>query len=263
MTPVACGSPLPTGSIEPLKNPKPGEIKALGTLHKKALKALYEEDVERPSRSLKQRVLKRTASAPELERIGTITEIAKKDGSFWRCVRRYKNPAGSGYIYEFQMREEYDVITVHRRIKKIAAKLDSDEISPEERENLHAQLQALNKEVIRRSAASDAKIDAIFPAAERRRERHLLRLREHPFTQLGYAFICREDSVIIRLPDKEALEGNWQQLRLTEDTGLYHTRPETWNLDLRELSRGSRSRLWPSVVYLIWIFYQARGLLPP
>jgi hypothetical protein len=131
--------------------------------------------------------LKRSYSQPCLFKGGSKIKFEKeacqaRDGFLWKCIGREPSLFG-GYIYQYEIREEYNDFTSHpdllERIQNVELK----------NKDLYPAIELSPKPM-------KAKIDSI-----------------KELRKLGYHIMEKEGTVIMKMPDREALLGAYQNLK--------------------------------------------------
>jgi hypothetical protein len=112
--------------------------------------------------------------AAEVARDPEKKAIDEHTGGLWRCISRYPDPSGVGYLYEFMLKPEY------KDASRMKAKLDA--IYPADE-----------------SMPKDAILNFNCPPGDKKED--LVKF----FNALGYSSRQQEHNVFMTLPDREAL----------------------------------------------------------
>lgn len=170
------------------------------------------EDIQK--RPLK---LKRQLSCSNLNTIQLTEkeELEKRSGHLWQCVSRHPNQ-DKGYIYTFQLKPEYDDITVSEGSRSRANAADECQAQISPAVEISSKIALLYQpgltlpeflELFPRSCVSDKLSE--FEVAEATNMHSLM----HWLHDLGYVCRKNEKGVFFEMPDREALLCRWERLR--------------------------------------------------
>lgn len=165
------------------------------------------EDVRLQSEKIVRFPLKRQLSLVNFKgnELSLNEDLEKKDAQMWKCIERFPNPTSEGYIYRFKLKDEFDIITMLKKIYSEGASFDSVNI--------------YNQRVI----AAENKISEIFPAGEPTHQNfeivnnRINGINSKYFQQLGYRFFAMEEGIYLELPDLIALKNNLQKFCIEKD----------------------------------------------
>ena len=125
----------------------------------------------------------RSLSCPaKMKRLSEIEEIANRSGLLWEGIERRINLSG-GYIYRLKLRDECDDVTPHADLEKRTEEAwRRYQLDPGE-EPMGSYVDRVKK--------------PLFKALE----------------VLGYRYLASDQGVFMELPDQEAIEANWEEVR--------------------------------------------------